>query len=258
MPICKLEHHAIYYQTAGPAQAAATLFFIHGSGASGESWREQMADLPSDTLGIAMDLPGHGLSTGSALNRVTDLAAVVINLLKQLAPPRPLFIAGHSLGAAITLQAACLENNLTDGLVLLGGGARMRVLPAFLNGLSSGLIDPGFFRLAFAPQADPTLVEHELKHYAEVSADLLFHDFTACNEFDLTEQLPLINCPVLLIVGDHDRLTPTKNSVFLQENLAQANLTIIPDAGHFAMLEKPGPVNQAIHNHLMGILNYRI
>jgi len=250
MPVCTLEHRAIYYQTAGPAQAAATLLFIHGSGASSASWREQMADLTSDILGIAIDLPGHGLSPGPALSRVADLAAVVIDLLKQLAPPRPLFIAGHSLGAAVALQAACLEKDQIDALILLGGGARMRVLPAFLEGLAAGKADPGFFRLAFAPSADPAVVESELHYFAEVSANLLFHDFTACNEFDITDDLPLIELPVLVMVGDNDRLTPPKNSALLREKLPRADMVIIPDAGHFAMLEKPGQVNQAIHHFL--------
>lgn len=254
MPICQLENHAIYYQSTGPSPAAATLFFIHGSGASHESWREQMTHLPPDILGIAIDLPGHGASPGPAFQRVPDLADIVTSLLQQLMLPRPVIMAGHSLGAAIALQTAYRAGNMLDGLILLGGGARMRVLPAFLDGLAAGSADPGFFRLAFAPQADPALVEHELQRYAKVSADLLFHDFTACNEFDISEGLPLIQQPVLLLVGEHDRLTPPKNSGFLRENLARAELVVIPDAGHFAMLEKPGPVNQAIHDFIRKII----
>ena len=258
MPVCMTQHRAVYYQPSGQPPAGASLLFIHGSGASQESWQEQMNDLPSGILGVAIDLPGHGLTPGPAMDRVPELAEMVIDLLKHLDLPRPLILVGHSLGAAIALQTAGMEGDLIDGLVLLGGGAKMRVLPAFLNGLAAGLIDLGFFRLAFAPQAAPTLVETQLQLYAKVPAQCFFRDLTACNEFDVTDQLPLIQQPVLLLVGDQDRLTPPKNSVALREKLTQAELVIIPDAGHFAMLEKPGPVNQAIHDFIRKFINIQI
>lgn len=253
MPVCTLEHQAIYYETANHLSAAGTLLFIHGSGASLESWRYQMADLPPGFQGLAIDLPGHGLSPGPALDRVNDLAGVIIELVRQLEPPRPIILAGHSLGAAIALQVAGRDSGLLDGVVLVGGGARMRVLPAFLEGLAAGSADPGFFRLAFAPQADPGLVEEELNRYAEANADLFFHDFTACNEFDITDELASVALPALLIVGEHDRLTPPKYSYFLQEKLGKSQLVLIPDAGHLPMLEKPGLVNQAIHQFVAQI-----
>jgi len=62
----------------------------------------------------------------------------------------------------------------------------------------------------------------------------------------MTDDLATLALPMLLIVGDQDRLTPPKNSRWVQERAAAARLMIIPDAGHFAMLEKPGRVNQAI------------
>ena len=250
MPVCTLEHHALYYQTSGPPSPAVTLLFIHGSGASIESWRKQMNDLPPEIQGIALNLPGHGLSTGPALNRVTELAEIIAEFIRQLAPPHPLILVGHSLGAAIAMQAASLSHQAIDGLILIGGGARMRVLPAFLDSLAAGIVDPAFFALGFAPSAEPSLLEEELRLYAEVSADPLFQDFTACNEFDMTGDLAALALPMLLIVGDQDRLTPPKNSRWVQERAADARLMIIPDAGHFAMLEKPGHVNQAIHEFI--------
>lgn len=253
MPVCTLEHQAIYYKTANHLAAAGTLLFIHGSGASMEAWRFQMDELPPGFQGLAIDLPGHGLSPGPALDRVNDLAEVIIELVRQLELPRPLILAGHSLGAAISLQVAGRDSELLDGLILAGGGARMRVLPSFLEGLAAGSADPVFFRLAFAPQADPGLVDEELNRYAEATADLLFHDFTACNEFDVTDLLASVASPALLIVGEHDRLTPPKYSRFLQEKLGSAQLVVIPDAGHIPMLEKPGLVNQAIHQFVTQI-----
>lgn len=248
MPMINLDAYTIYYQASSPAPSDGTILFIHGSGASGESWREQMNSLPPGFLGLAPDLPAHGQSSGPALNQVEALASVAVEVVRQLTPPRPLFIAGHSLGAAIALHAARFYPELMDAVILLGGGARMRVLPTFLDQLAQGEADVEFFRLAFGPEANPSLVESELARYAQVSPGLLYHDFSACNDFDLSPEIPYIDLPVLLVVGEHDRLTPPKYSLSLQEKLPRAQLNIIPGAGHFAMLEKPGPVNQAIND----------
>lgn len=250
MPVCSLEHNAIFYEATDPAFPAGTVLFIHGSGADWESWREQLPALPPGFLGIAIDLPGHGRSPGPALDSVPDLAALIILLIKHLNPPRPLILAGHSLGAAIVLQSSSQDGQSMDGLIMLGGGARMRVLPAFLDQLAVGSVDPGFFRLAFAPEASPALLADQLNRFAGVTPDLLFSDFTACNDFDLSDNLQSVVLPVLLLVGEHDRLTPPKNSEFLRDKLTQAELVTIPTAGHFAMLEQPELVNQAIRDYL--------
>jgi len=43
-------------------------------------------------------------------------------------------------------------------------------------------------------------------------------------------------------VGADDRLTPLSYARFLAARLANAQLTVIPHAGHMVILEKPGAV----------------
>jgi pimeloyl-ACP methyl ester carboxylesterase len=56
---------------------------------------------------------------------------------------------------------------------------------------------------------------------------------------DATEQLPHIDCPALVIVGDQDAITPVSDARILFERIPHAELAIIEDAGHLSNLERP-------------------
>jgi len=233
-----------FQHTPGPDQAA-TLVFIHGSGGNHEMWSGQMTQAFNS---IALDLPGHGQSGGYPADSIGQSASAVAEFLAQMKLPRPLYLVGHSMGAAITLTLALHHPELLDGIILVGAGQRMRVMPAFLEALRTGQHDPGFFRLAFSPAAPPEIVENMVKTIASVSPAVLYADFSACNDFDLSQELENITKPTLLIVGEDDKMTPLKLSQYIAEHIAGAQLEIIPAAGHFVMLEKPAQVNQLIRD----------
>jgi len=78
----------------------------------------------------------------------------------------------------------------------------------------------------------------------------MLKDFTACNHFDLMTQLVDINIPVQIIVGDKDQMTPLKYSLFLKDNLPQAELAIIKDGTHMVFAEQAALVNKQIEYFL--------
>ena len=51
-----------------------------------------------------------------------------------------------------------------------------------------------------------------------------------------------LKCPSLLIMGDRDRLTPTRASKKVVEVLSDARIAILPGAGHALLSERPDPV----------------
>ena len=60
---------------------------------------------------------------------------------------------------------------------------------------------------------------------------------------DLVAQLPRIRCPTLILVGEHDPSSPPSAARVLQENIAGAEMHVIPDASHMAPLEQPDVIN---------------
>ncbi len=232
-----------YYHQPGQSKNQICLLYIHGSGATHELWTRQM------NLGLnsfALDLPGHGQSEGVAGSSIDQSAQIVADFISALPFPQPVYLIGHSMGAAIALTCALNYPAMIKGLVLIGAGQRMKVMPSFLDDLHQGKNDPEFIRMGFSPHAPAELADGMVKTFGAVQPSVLYADFFACDNFDITGRLEEIETPVLLISGADDRLTPLKLAQYLQTHLNNCRLEVISEAGHFAMLEKPEVVNQLI------------
>lgn len=233
----------LYYQSMRGREDRATLLYIHGSGASHEVWSNQMN---LDFHSIALDLPGHGRSKGNAADSISQSAQNIAEFLGLLQNQPPVYLAGHSMGAAIAITCAINYPELINGIVLIGAGQRMKVMPAFLDDLLQGRNDPDFIRMGFSPQAPAAMVDNMVKIFAEVPTPVLYADFSACNNFDVSGELEKIVLPVLIIAGSDDRLTPFKLAQYMADHINNCRLEVISGAGHFAMLEKPEAVNRLI------------
>ncbi len=56
---------------------------------------------------------------------------------------------------------------------------------------------------------------------------------------DLTDEMPSVKMPVLLIWGDADTATPIADGKRMEELMPEAGLAVIPGAGHFSFLDNP-------------------
>jgi pimeloyl-ACP methyl ester carboxylesterase len=233
----------VYFQhNAGHANQVC-LLYIHGSGGSHELWYHQMN---LDVNSFALDLPGHGQSEGTAASSIEQSARNVADFISNLPVPHPVYLVGHSMGSAIALTCALDYPELVNGIILIGAGQRMKVMPGFLEDLHNGRNDPEFIRLGFSSQAPAPMVEAMVKTFGEVAPSVLYADFSACNNFDVSGELERIGLPVLLITGAADQLTPLKLSQYMHSHISNCRLEVISNAGHFAMLEKPEEINRLI------------
>jgi pimeloyl-ACP methyl ester carboxylesterase len=244
MPFFKIEDCNLFYEQSS-GSVPASLLLLHGSGGSHSLWRRQM-DLDCNITSV--DLPGHGLSSPLPCGDIAETARITAAILGDL--QRPVFLAGHSLGAAVTLYTALNYPELIKGIILVGGGARLRVLPDVLKSLARGNIDPNFLRIAFSPNASAQLVEEELNNYSKCNVSTLYSDLTCCDHFEISSQLGNIQTPALVIVGKEDKLTPVKYSEYLCACMPDAELAVVENAGHLAMLEQPQCVNTLINQFI--------
>ncbi|MEN6349831.1 MAG: alpha/beta hydrolase [Syntrophomonas sp.] len=245
MNMCATNRSDLNYEVWGMGERG-TLVFVHGSGGDCSKWDQQLQNLPYGFKGLAFDLPGHGESPGPLCTSVAEAAIMVKELIDTLKPARPVILAGHSLGAAISLQTAFEFSELLQGIILIGGGATLRVMPSLLEALGQGKKELGFLKLCFAAGASDELYKQELESFTKVDTDVLFNDFDSCNKFDLREKLNEINLPTLIIVGEEDKMTPLKSSQLLHSGIKNSVLQVVPSAGHYAMKEKPDAVNSLI------------
>ncbi|MFC6770853.1 alpha/beta fold hydrolase, partial [Halorubrum pallidum] len=75
-------------------------------------------------------------------------------------------------------------------------------------------------------------------------------DFRTCHAFDARDRLDEVNVPSLAVVGEHDALTPPAYHEYLADRIDDCECTVIDDAAHLAMLERPAGFNAALSRFL--------
>ena len=244
MPFVNVQGKKVYY-AGDNSLGGSPVIFCHGSGGGHHHWLYQLKSLRNPVNPLAVDLPGHGRSEGDALHSVAAYRDWLHDFSQAIGIDK--FIpAGHSLGGAIALDYAIHYPDHTSGLILVGTGSRLRVLPDFLDSLREGTVPPDLADLLYSQEADEELLVKGREEVAACAASVYYADLSACDRFDISSELPRISVPALIICGTDDRLTPVKYSRFLADNIPWSRIEIIEGAGHMVMLEKPDQVNNAI------------
>jgi pimeloyl-ACP methyl ester carboxylesterase len=249
MPTIDTRAGAIFYARRGTA--GLPVIAIHGAGGTHRHWGYQMRDLADLAPFYALDLPGHGRSALPGRASVPEYGAAVLALLDACRLDRAV-LAGHSMGGAIALWAALEQPERVAGLALVGSGARLRVAPAILQGLAEDYraTQQMIVRMSYAPGAPAELLAQADADYARCDPQVYRDDFVACDGFDLRGRLGELGLPATIVCGDADRMTPPKYSHELQAGIVGAALTLVGEAGHMALIERPAVVSAALRELL--------
>ena len=277
-PVVSFDGTEITVRAAGDP-SLPILLFTHGFSLDMSVWHEQWVDLADDFRCILMDHRSHGASGKAAEGDLSvramgrDVAAVS----EAVAPDRPIVIVGHSMGAmailALAEQRPELLGTRIAGVVLIGAASsdllrgamgsvtellrprlgtfttaakrvdrlRRAVLasPADLSGVVARMSQ-------FGPEASPHLVDHVVSLAERASSEVWTDGLSGLMEMDLRHALPRLRVPALIVVGEHDRVTPPATAVELVGDLPDAHLVVVEHAGHMAPLERPAEVNHEI------------
>ena len=268
----------IAVRAAGPPEAPVILF-VHGFSLDATTWYEQWVDLSVDFRCVVMDHRGHGRS-GRAANGDLSLRAMgrdVAAVLDLVSPERAAVLVGHSMGAMSILgmaeQRPELFGTRVAGVVLIGAassdllqgamGSVTELLRPRLGTIASAakrvdrlrkavLASPADVRGAvarltqFGPDAPQHVVDHVVRLAQNASSDVWTDGLSSLMEMDLRHAVPLVTVPALVVVGEHDRVTPPASAVGLTGALTDARLVVLEGAGHMAMLERPIELDREI------------
>jgi pimeloyl-ACP methyl ester carboxylesterase len=247
MPYLDLNNSRIYYALhRNRLIGGVPIILIHGAGENHLAWPAGLRRLPETTV-YAIDLPGHGKSGGDGCTSIKDYGAWLAQFLDGINAPRAILI-GHSMGGAIAQLFALTHPNRTAGLALIATGAKLRVAPQLLDWALSDLPAAAEMvsRLEWGPNAPEQIVRLGKQQVLANRPEVLHGDYLACDSFDVRDRLRDIKAPTLIVAGTVDQLTPIKYATFMAEQIRDARLVSVPDAGHMVMIEAETIVTYAV------------
>ncbi|MFD5102227.1 alpha/beta fold hydrolase, partial [Streptomyces albidochromogenes] len=218
--------------------------------------------------GVAVDIEQLG----------RDLKAVI----DAAAPKGPLVLVGHSMGGMTVMALADQYPELIRervvgavfvgtssgrlgevnfGLPVAGVNAVRRVLPRVLRalGTQAEIVERGrratadlfaglIKRYSFGSRdVDPAVARFAERLIEGTPIDVVAEFYPAFTDHDKAEALEIFaEVPVLVLAGDKDLVTPSEHSEGIARLLPDAELVIVPDAGHLVMLEHPEVVTDRL------------
>jgi pyruvate dehydrogenase E2 component (dihydrolipoamide acetyltransferase) len=235
--------------------AAVPVLLLHGFGADLNSWMFNQPALCEGRRTLALELPGHGLSSKDVgTGDVAAFTDVIEAALAVLAVDR-VHVVGHSMGGALAISLAARRPDAVATLSLLA--------PAGLGPEINGTFIDAFVRASRRKEAvealqflvhDPSLISRamveELLRYKrldgvaqalETVARAWFpHGRQAAN---LVAALGALAMPVQVIWGRDDRIIPVAHAEVVA---APGQVHVLDAVGHLPHMEKAGEVNRLI------------
>ena len=133
------------------------VIFIHGFGADLSAWRPLVGRITLGMPMMALDLPGHGGSTGVAAADLADIVTAVGDALRGVAGG--MHLVGHSVGAAVAMALTARGDLDVRSLSLLSpAGLGPTVDGAFVDGFLAAQTEPALAAWMRRLVHDPALL----------------------------------------------------------------------------------------------------
>jgi len=265
MPTVKVKKSKVAYSVNGAPSRDDDLCIclVHGAGGRDQDWPQawRSVDDPTRALGLtpashvgdldqypiySIDLPGHGQSGGAGKKTVDGYADAVEGFIEALDLKR-VVVVGHSMGAAITLLVAVRQNPRLAGVALIGSAARLQVAPAILDGLQNDFENTvdAIINYSWYKDTGAFFKEKARQRMLETGSKVVYGDYFACADFDLTDKLDKVQVPALLIASDNDRMVKMEESEATAKTLG-ATFVGLEECGHFQHIEQTAKCAEAL------------
>lgn len=251
--------HAVFATTGGAAfdPARPAVIFLHGAGFDRTVWRLQTRWFAHHGRSVlAVDFPAHGRSEGAPIPGIGGMAEWTAALV-EAAGLKSAALVGHSMGALVALETAARFPDKVRALGLCGVAAAMPVHPEMLESAKAdglkvqelmtfwgigtalhkgGMATPGLW-----------LRRESLAVLARNRAGVIYNDLAACDACkDAPARARQVKCPTVLVLGDGDLMTPPAKARPLVEAIVGARSVVLPECGHFVMVERPDQTLDAL------------
>jgi 3-oxoadipate enol-lactonase len=266
MPYINIRGVKLHYTDT--QDGSETIVFSHGVLWSGKMFEAQIAALRSQYRCIAFDHRGQGQSEVTTEGYDMDSLSLDASELIQTLVGGSVHFVGLSMGGFVGMRLAARRPDLVKSLTLLETSAaeepaenvpQYRLLLKVMNWTGFGLVTGKVMRIMFGQKfmQDPSRKalrrqwENELKMNSRRGITLAMQGII--NRRPVLDELPRIQCPTLVIVGDQDVATVPAKAKQIHEHISGSELVILEGAGHTATVEEPEQVNAAMRRFLEGL-----
>lgn len=235
------------------------IVFIHGFPFNKWMWERQINLLKSDYRVIAYDVRGHGNSPGNSNEfSIPQFANDLLEFLNELKIEK-VILCGLSMGGYIALHAIESYPEKISALILADTQCaadtdearekRMKAIASIeQNGLTQYAEDS--VKNLFAPSS----LENKKEEVALIKKSILdsLHP-NVCKTLkalagrkEKCSVIEKVKVPVLILVGEKDKVTPLVAATKMHELNKGSVLQIIPEAGHISNLENTEEFNKQL------------
>lgn len=252
---------------SGTAQGTGShrraVVFLHGIGGAARGWAPQVEAF--DNAGfhpVPLDLPGYGAQPPVESMSFDELAADVEAVIDRDGLQRPVLV-GHSMGGMIAQKLLHRRPDAYSAAVLIGtspafgnpeGDFQKQFVAARLAPLESGKAMPELASEIvdgmMGPSPDPKGRALAIDLMGATPAATYRAAVLCLVKFDERANLPNIRCPVLCLVGEHDRNAPPPMMQRMAAKIPGAQYLCLPGVGHLPNLEAPHIFNKAVLDFL--------
>lgn len=250
MPKAHVNGIDLHYQLEG-ASEGEVIVFVNGLLTDTSSWAQHLPYFEDDYRLLLYDSRGQGKSHKpegpySVNQHAEDLAA----LLEELDIATAHFV-GLSNGGSALLPLAVEHPDKVDSLIVADAYASVdTILEAKIDAwLEAARVSSELRFLVATPyvwsntflEENPDLFEYFKKEAHKAPQRATINLIEGAKLLELPGKLETISSPALVVVGEEDILTPPEYSRYIASELPRGNLSVIPDAGHASVIEKPEP-----------------
>lgn len=242
------------------------VLFVHGLGGSLNVWTPLLPALARWRC-VRVDLPGAGRSARAyavaegAPPLTAEVHAQALQRVCAALGVTRAHVVGHSFGTLIAQHLAVMAPALVRSLALFGAlwqpaqamreGMRARAAAARSAGslfeIAEGISE--FALSASTKQTQPVTVAFVRECVGAQDVEGLARNCLALAEAE-GARTELIRCPVLVVNGDEDQVTPLSGARQLAERLPDARVEVLSRCGHWPMLERPAESQRALRDFL--------
>jgi pimeloyl-ACP methyl ester carboxylesterase len=245
----------LHYQDTGPSKNAIPIVFLHGFGASLQTWEIWAQALSEDYRVISVDLPGFGLTGEDPSGIYTDQRSVEVleAFLKELKIAKVVLV-GNSMGGKFAWQFAARYPNQVSKLVLISPDGyashgikygKKSEVPKIAE-LYRYFFSKTFLAMNLEPAyANPNTLNDALvnRYYDLMLAPGVRGAILArMQQTVLQDPVPYlasIQIPTLLLWGEKDAFIPISNSNDYLKVMPNAKRVSLPNIGHLPQEEQP-------------------